>query len=171
MLVRELMSQPAHTVRTQDSLATAARLLWDHDCGILPVVDREGCLGATITDRDICMAAYTRGRPLAELQVADSMSKTVVTCRADEELDDAARRMIAHQIRRLPVVDAGGRPCGVLSLNDLALAAERNPVLGQKVLQVLGAVCRHRTAVPAERPASARPATATAEARAAAGRS
>jgi CBS domain-containing protein len=154
MKVRELMTSPAYTCRATDSLAAAAKQLWEHDCGFLPVVDGEDRVGAVITDRDICMGTYTRGRPLAELRVADSMSRRLVTCTPDDDVASAVRLMVQHQLHRLPVVDAKGNACGVLSLNDLALAG------AQESLRVLVAACRHRTGVPA--PAAAAPAPARA---------
>jgi CBS domain-containing protein len=148
MKVRELMSSALFTCRPADSLAHAARLMWDHDCGLLPVLDRDGRVGAVITDRDVCMGACTRGRDLEALRVADSMSKTVVTCLADDDVTTAADRMVQHQLRRLPVVDAQGKPVGLLTLNDLAGAADHVPQLARQALRVLTSVGRHRSSVP-----------------------
>src|SRR5262245_6101900 len=64
MEVREIMSTDLETCRADDTLDRAARLMWEHDCGVVPVVDHEGTAVGMITDRDICMAAYTQGRPL-----------------------------------------------------------------------------------------------------------
>ena len=149
MKVRELMNSPAYLCRPQDSLALAAKLMWDHDCGMLPVVDGQGRVGAAITDRDICMGALTRGRVLAELRVADSMSTDVITCRGDDDVGIAAQRMAEHRLHRLPVVDEHGKPVGVISLNDLALASEQQNAVAKDAMKVLVAACQHRTTVPA----------------------
>jgi CBS domain-containing protein len=149
MKVRELMTSPAHSCQPQDTLAHAARLLWDHDCGILPIVDRDGRVGATITDRDICMAAMTRGSRLEDLRVAESMSRGLFTCGPDDDVSIAADRMIEHQVHRLPVVDAEGKLCGLLSLNDIAVVGEKDARLGREAFRVLAGVCRRRAAVPA----------------------
>lgn len=148
MLVRELMSSVVYSCRPQDSLDEAANLLWEHDCGALPVLDAEGHPGGMLTDRDICMCAYTTGKPLSRLRVADAMSRRIVVCRDEENLVAAARTMADNAVRRLPVVDANGVICGLLSLNDLSLAAEEDPAIGREALRVLMAVCRHRAAVP-----------------------
>jgi CBS domain-containing protein len=161
MKVRDLMSSPARTCLAQDSLETAARLLWEHDCGILPVVDAKGRVAATITDRDICMGAYTRGSRLADLRVADSMSRRLVTCREDEDVEVAARTMVDNRIRRLPVVDASGSVRGVLSLNDLARRANADPALQRSAIKVLAAVSQpspNRPAVAAPAPGATVPA-------------
>ena len=152
MKIRELMTSQAFICRPQDSLAEAAALLWQHDCGLLPVVDQEGRVGATITDRDICMGAMTRGRPLTELRVADSMSKDAITCKADEDLDAVVLRMCEHQLHRLPVVDQDGKVTGMLSLNDLATYGEHDPRVAGLAQKVLQTVCKHRTTVPAVEP-------------------
>lgn len=155
MNVKDIMSMSVQTCVPQDSLAAAARLLWEHDCGCLPVVDGDKRPKAMITDRDICMAAYTRGQPLAALRVADSMSTSVATCRQEDDLGTAARRMAKQQVRRLPVVDADGRLVGLLSLNDLVGASGESSAAriadpaAAEALRVLVAVCRRRAKVPA----------------------
>ena len=146
MNVRELMSSPVSTCSPEDTLEDAARLLWENDCGILPVVDHNGQLGSTITDRDICMAAYTQGVRLADAHVADSMSRQLVTCLADDPIASATGIMAANRVRRLPVVDADGKLCGVLSLNDLATKAAKDKSVGREILKVLAAVCQPHVA-------------------------
>lgn len=163
MRVRDIMSSPAVTCSPSDSLEKAAQMLWAHDCGVLPVIGEHGRAIATITDRDICMGAFTKGARLADLQVANSMSKSVVTCNADDPIGTAARTMTKHGVRRLPVVDADGRVCGVLSLNDLARTAPRNGAVGRDALEVMTSVCqpRKQRAMAAVAP---RPATSEAQA-------
>lgn len=160
MKVRELMSSPAYTCRPQDPLASAARLMWEHDCGMLPVVDPKGAVVGVITDRDVCMGAYTTGRTLSELPVGASMAHDVVTCRAEDDLVVAVQRMTGRQLHRLPVVDRDGRPVGVLSLNDLVVASEHDGRTDRATLDVLRAACRRRAGVPAVViPAAPSPAT------------
>jgi CBS domain-containing protein len=162
--VRDVMTAPAHACHARDSLERAAQLLWEHDCGCLPVVDTDGRVLAMITDRDICMAAYTRGRPLGEMYVKDSMSRSLVSCRPDDALAQAARRMSEHGIRRLAVTDEAGRLEGILSVNDLACACSAasgrgtgaDPVVAA-TLQVLIDVSRHRLPEGARDPLPERP--------------
>lgn len=145
MKIKNLMTSPAVTVQPNDTLAHAANLLWNHDCGALPVVDKEGRVGAMVTDRDVCIAAWSNGKPLAELRVRDAMSKSVVTARADDSLGLAVDRMAMHQLHRLPIVDEHERPVGILSLNDLARRGDKDPEVGKRALQALAAVCRLRS--------------------------
>lgn len=151
MKVRELMSSPVHTCRTDESLATAAERLWQHDCGVLPVVDRNGKVTAMLTDRDVCMGAWTRGARLDQVRVADTMSKKLIACGADDDLATAADLMVTNQLHRLPVIDGEGKPIGLVSLNDLAMAGERDGQVGRHALRVLTAVCRRRDAAAGQR--------------------
>jgi CBS-domain-containing membrane protein len=149
MKVQDMMSKPVTTCSMQDTLNTVAQKLWDVDCGVLPVVDPEQRPLAVITDRDVCMAAFTTGKTLDDLRVLGSMSKQIWTCRAQEEVNSAALRMAKHGVRRLPVVDAEGRLVGMLSLNDLAIAAAKEPqaklaAATADAMRVLQAVCIHR---------------------------
>lgn len=150
MKVDQLMRQQVRTCHAKDSLNTAAQIMWDHDCGSVPVVDGEGHVIGMITDRDICMAAYTQGGPLRALRVKDAMSKTVCACQPNDTLADAERIMRANQVHRLPVLDAGARLVGLLSLNDLAqeagheMGAKKPEITFADVGETLEAVCKQR---------------------------
>lgn len=144
MQVREIMSQPVHECSPHDTLAKAASTLWEHDCGALPVVDSKGRVGAMLTDRDVCMGAYTKGKRLADLAVADSMSRELICCKATDDLATAAALMAEHRIRRLPVLDEKGALCGMLSLNDMARRGVKDAAIGALVLKALASVCEPR---------------------------
>lgn len=160
MRIERVMNQPAVTCSTSDSLNTAAQLMWEHDCGMLPVVDASMRVAGVITDRDICMAAYTQGKALHEIPVSEAMAKQVFSCRPEDSVDAAEDLMGQKQIRRVPVVDGDGRPVGVLSLNDLARdvsrAREKDGV-GRKLVQTLAAICQPRAHQMQSLRASARP--------------
>jgi CBS domain-containing protein len=128
MDVREIMTAPVRTLDPEDTLNCAAKLMRDHALGCVPVVDRDGKLVGVLTDRDIALSAYEYGEALWRLRIADSMHTPVYTCAADDSIETAARTMRAYRVRRLPVVDAGGRPIGMISLDDLARAS-RVPVI------------------------------------------
>ena len=150
MRVRDLMTEPAVTCHVNDTLQTAAMLMWDHDCGAIPVVNDDGAATGVITDRDICMAAYTQGRPLDEMLVNTAMAHQVFAVTPDQNVEDAERVMAERQVRRLPVVDAWGAPVGMLSLDDLAIEATQPDTSmtngPNKVAHALAAICRPRRA-------------------------
>lgn len=125
MKVQELMTIDVYACNADDALNRAAELMWDHDCGAIPVVDCDRRPIAMITDRDICMASYTQGKALVDMSVSGAMSKGVVVCRSDDSLLAAESMMKEHQLRRLPVVDDDGRLVGILSLNDIAMHAHK----------------------------------------------
>jgi CBS-domain-containing membrane protein len=144
--VKTVMTDVVRSCAPSDPLSVAAKIMWDHDCGAVPVVQADGRLCGIITDRDLCMASYTQGRPLEALRVVDIMSRPVHTCGPEDTLDRAAAIMAEGQIRRLPVVDGEGRPLGIVSISDIALGAA---ALGQRegqamVFQLLRAISKPR---------------------------
>lgn len=131
MNVEKIMTQPVRTIGRDGRLDAAADLMWEADCGSLPVVDEEGRVVAMLTDRDILMHAWSKGRSLHELTVDGAMSDEVIVCHAADPVERAEKLMQSHQIRRLPVVDKQGHAIGILSLGDLsreALLEERTVV-------------------------------------------
>jgi CBS domain-containing protein len=133
MLVDELMQKDVRSCAPDDPMNEAARAMWEADCGFVPVVEPGSRrVVGVITDRDVCMASYTRGRTLAELRVRDAMSANVRTCAPGDSLGAAESAMRAAHVRRLPVVDASGQLLGVLSLADLARGYARLRASGKK---------------------------------------
>jgi CBS domain-containing protein len=117
--VRKIMHPNPTVCAPGDSLNVAAQVMWDHDCGTVPIVGSDGAIAGIITDRDICMAAYTRGQSLAAMSVESAMSRVVYTCSPDDSIGHAARSMAHNRVRRLPVVEHG-KLVGILSLADIA---------------------------------------------------
>lgn len=147
MRVSDIMTTDVVCCRLDETLDRAAQLMWDHDCGAVPVVDNLDEVIGIVTDRDACMAAYTRGVRLADVRVGDVMSVGVETCRPGDSLQAAEGTMRVKQVRRLPVVE-DGRLVGILSLNDIALArargeAERGAPSSDEVADTLAGVSRH----------------------------
>lgn len=164
--VRELMRTDVRTCMPDDALHEAARIMWERDCGVVPVVDRDGSARVVgmITDRDICMALYTSGGRMSELQVGGAMAREVRSCHPDDTVSDAEEIMRRAQVRRLPVVDEEGRLRGILSLADIAEAAAglretSAPIRADEVAAVLEDVCRPRNEL-VEREEGARPGAA-----------
>lgn len=153
MTVNELMTRDVKVCHPQDALAEAARLMWDHECGAVPVVDHDHRVVGVITDRDVAMAAYLEGRPLHQLVVASAMSKRVHVCHPEDSVFAAEQIMRDHQVRRLPVTDADRHVVGLLSLNDVARAgaSEQARLPLTEVGGTLAAISRPY--LPAERPA------------------
>jgi CBS-domain-containing membrane protein len=128
MRVEKIMTHKVTTCGSHDTLEHAASLMWDGDCGSLPVTTGNGSrqIVGIITDRDICMAALFQGKALRELRVEDAMAKKVLTCHASDEIEDAQRQMQNEQIRRLPVVDNEGALMGIVSMADIVRESARS---------------------------------------------
>jgi CBS domain-containing protein len=146
MHVKDIMHHPVITCPSDSHLHLVAGLMWEHDCGTIPVVDHEGRLTGIVTDRDICMAAYTQGALLQSIPVSAAMAKHVLACHVDDSIDTAEELMREGQVRRVPVIDNDGRPVGIVAMNDLArLAAHaRKSGVDREVVQTLAAICAPR---------------------------
>lgn len=154
MKVRQLMSRDPAVCSPGDHLATAAMKMWHHDCGIVPIVDdaTRGVVGV-ITDRDVAMALALKGRRAHEVGVFEVASGEVRSCGPDDEATVALATMREHCLRRLPVLE-GGKLVGMLSLNDLALAAreaagEDGRPTYASIAEALQTICEHRSALVA----------------------
>jgi CBS domain-containing protein len=144
MNIEQIMSKPAITCTPLDTLNTAAGLMWNNDCGVIPVVGEKGELVGMITDRDICMAAYTKGAALTAIPVSAAMATKVFSCGPQDDLAAAEALMGKYRVRRLAVVDKDRRPVGVLSLNDLAryaCGAKKSSVEREEILRTLASIC------------------------------
>jgi len=150
MKVQEVMTQDVKSCRPETNLAEAATILWDNDCGLLPVVDEAGKVVGVISDRDICMAVATKGRLASEITVQEVFNtRPVYSCTLDDQLPGALRIMQQHQVRRLPIVDRAGTLQGILSINDVILAANKGRgkqqgVSSEEAISTLQAICEHR---------------------------
>lgn len=130
--VQDAMTRTVATCQAGDMLNRAAQLMWETDCGAVPIVDEGNKLIGMITDRDICMAAYTKGLPLRELPVTGTMSTQLHSCRPSDSLRSVMDMMTKYQVRRVPVVDEEGRVVGIVSLADVARLAQAPSVLSNE---------------------------------------
>ena len=118
MKVKDAMTSEPAKIGPDDGCAQAAMLMREEDCGSLPVV-RDGKLVGIVTDRDIVVRAAADGRDLKTTKVSEVMSADPVTIGPDADIDEAAKLMAQHQVRRLPVVDKG-RLVGIIVTAQLA---------------------------------------------------
>ena len=159
MTVREVTTRDVQTCSPDTDLATVAKVMWDCDCGVVPIVNEERNVVGMVTDRDIFIAAATRAARPSDLQARNVMSEAVATCRADDDTNAALKTMKERRVRRLPVLDAEGRLAGILSMNDLVRRAECRPgaaVSGEAFIETMRAICAHTGQPVAARAAGAR---------------
>jgi CBS domain-containing protein len=124
VLVETIMTKDVWTCAPDDMIEHAAHIMWERDCGVIPVVDQNRHVVGMITDRDVCMAAYTQGKLLGRMRVVDVMSQCVHAVRPTDTVRHVEYVMSDHQVRRLPIVDARGCLVGLVSLVDLARRAD-----------------------------------------------
>lgn len=147
MKVKEVMTTDAKAVWITESLADAAKEMWENDCGALPIVKDGHKVVGMITDRDICMATAMRDRNPSAISVEEVMSRTVYAAEAEEDIEQALQTMREHKVRRLPVLNLEGELQGIVSMNDIVLKAKGN---GKKpkidygdVVKTYQAICEH----------------------------
>jgi CBS domain-containing protein len=149
MRVQDVMTRNVKSCSPRSSLAQAAALMWDYDCGVIPVVDGEDRVIGIITDRDIAIAAATNDRLTTEIDVGEVMSSNVYACAEDEDIKSALHTMRREKVRRLPVIRNEGKLAGILSINDVVLRAEeagvgRAPEISyEDIGSTFKAICEH----------------------------
>jgi CBS domain-containing protein len=143
MKVKDVMSAHPSTCTPDTTVAAAAALMLEADCGILPVV-RDGALAGVVTDRDMYIALATRNRRASELTVGEVAAAPVYTCAPEDDTQEVLTAMREHRIRRLPVTGLGGVVLGVVSLNDLVLApGAAKPPRAVEIVKALQGICGH----------------------------
>jgi CBS domain-containing protein len=153
MTMKDIANFDVKVCGPDTDLATAAKIMWDCDCGVVPIVNDERRVMGMVTDRDICIAAATRAAKASDIRVRDVMSEAVASCKADDDVPTVLSVMKQRRVRRLPVLDAKGRLVGIVSVNDLVRRADCRSgadVSGQAFLDTFKAICAHtREAVTA----------------------
>lgn len=151
MKVHELMTRSVITCTPETELSHVARILWERDCGAVPVVNDANEVVGMITDRDMSIALGTRNEPASSLRARDVMSGVVYACSPEQDVSVAMQTMNCEQVRRLPVVDSRGTLRGILCLNDLVLSAQPDArgngraLSYNDVMETLKAVSAHRS--------------------------
>jgi CBS domain-containing protein len=120
MLVKDVMTKNVECVRPDDTLQEAARKMRDLDVGPMPVCDGDRLAGM-VTDRDITIRATAEGKDPKACKVRDVLTKDVVYCFEDQNINEAAELMQQRQIRRVLVLNRDKRLTGIVSLGDLAV--------------------------------------------------
>jgi CBS domain-containing protein len=148
MKVKEIMTAEPRTCSPDMNLAAAATLMLDGDCGILPVV-QDGKLVGVVTDRDLYIALATRNTRASDVTVAEVVRTPVHTCGPDDDVEAVLATMKQQRVRRLPVAGFGETVLGIISMNDILLAAGAGkPVSEAAVVDTFQAICAHHHPAP-----------------------
>ena len=147
MKVKEVMNPDARSIWITESLADAAKLMWQNDCGILPIIKDGRKVVGMITDRDICMGTAMKDTNPSSISVEEVMSGKVYAATPDEDVEQALQTMKEYKVRRLPVVNAEGELTGILSMNDIVLKAKgsngKAEIKYANVVETYQAICQH----------------------------
>jgi CBS domain-containing protein len=124
MKVKEVMMGTPYFCRSNTNLGSATELLWNANCGFLPVEGSDGKVIGVVTDRDICIALGTRARLAGEVFVGEVMSGKLCSCLPDDDIHVALQTMMEGKVRRLPVIAKDGTLVGVISMDDILFRTE-----------------------------------------------
>jgi CBS domain-containing protein len=153
MIVQDIMTSDVQCCGPDTNLAAAAKMMWDSDCGALPVLNVHGQVMGMITDRDICMATATKNRAPSDITVWETVSGKSYTCKMSDDVHTAMDIMRRERVRRLPVVDEDGVLQGLIAMNDFILLAGeakrgRAPAVScEDVMKTMKAISAHRVLV------------------------
>jgi CBS domain-containing protein len=148
MKIKDIMTAAPRSCASDTNLAAAAALMLDADCGILPIID-DGHLIGVVTDRDLFIALGTRNRLASDLTVGEVVQGPAITCNPDDDIRQVLQVMKDHRVRRLPVAGFGGTVLGIVSMNDLVLAAgPKKGVRDTDIADVLRSICQHHHPLP-----------------------
>ncbi len=133
MKVSEAMTHDVRLATPDQTICEAAKTMAQIDAGALPVQQDDRLVGV-ITDRDIAVRAVAEGKS-PNTKVADVMSREVLYCYEDQDLDDVLRNMGAVKVRRLPVLNRDKRLVGIISIGDVAL--HHDPTKAERAIKEL----------------------------------
>jgi len=124
MQVRDIMTERMAFCMPEKTVDEVARMMVACDCGAIPVVDpvTKQAVGI-VTDRDIVCRAVAKGLDPARVRVEEMMTMPIIAVTPDDTIEKCLAEMESAQIRRMPVVDAQGRLCGMISQADIARTA------------------------------------------------
>jgi CBS domain-containing protein len=142
MKVFEVMTIDVGFCHPEDNLTKAAQIMWEKDCGIVPVVTAEKCLLGVITDRDIAIAAATRNRRTSSIKAGEMNLLPVKACAAEDDVKDALKRMRKYKIRRLCVTNQDKELLGIISLSDILLKAGEKKSVRKLIFSTLDAIAK-----------------------------
>jgi CBS domain-containing protein len=133
MQVQEIMTTAVECCTPGDTTQRAAAFMREADAGAIPVIqskDDPTVIGL-VTDRDLCMDVIAAGRDPQQVHVQQCMTREVVTCRPDDDLEQVTDLMAEKQIRRLPVVNDSDAIVGIVSVSDIARSAASASEVGE----------------------------------------
>lgn len=137
MKVKDVMTKNPVCCRSTDSAMNVARVLRDNDIGSVPVVKDSQQLEGIITDRDLCCGVLAQGLDPKTTPIANFVTRDVVACGPEDDIESCGKAMQEHKIRRTIVVDGEGRCVGIVAQADLAVKVTDKPQMFQKTVAAI----------------------------------
>ncbi|MEZ5345580.1 MAG: CBS domain-containing protein [Pyrinomonadaceae bacterium] len=119
MKVEKIMTKNVGTCSTGENLGKAVFIMWQKDCGVVPVLDADEKVIGMITDRDVCIALTSRNQRASEVLVNDLTHGNLISCSPKDSVKSVLRTMAKHKIKRLPVTGKKGNLKGIISIADI----------------------------------------------------
>ena len=118
----EVMTKNPVCCRPDDMAVKVAQLMRSENIGSIPVIEDEQTqkVAGIVTDRDLAMKVIAKGQDAKTTKVEAVMTRQVVTCRSEDDLQKALDAMAKHQLRRIPIVDNDNRIVGIIAQADVA---------------------------------------------------
>lgn len=142
MKVFEVMTIDVGFCHPEDTLTRVAQIMWEKDCGVVPVVTAEKRVVGVITDRDIAIAAATRNRRTSSIRAGEMNFRALKTCAPEDDVKDVLKRMRKYKIRRLCVTDKDNELHGIISISDILLKAGEKKSVRKLIFSTLEAISR-----------------------------
>lgn len=142
MKVKDAMKTDVAFCSTDDSLMKVADTMRIRDCGVVPIVDDAQKVVGMLTDRDICLAIAARNRKASDVKASELIKGVIISCLADDDLENALRKMRKYRIKRLAVVDRNDVLSGILSIADALLAVRKDKKLKKKIYSTIKSIVK-----------------------------
>ena len=130
---RDVMTREPVYCQPDDSVSVAADLMRTHNVGALPVVEPGGRLVGIVTDRDLVVKVVAGDLPVEGASVRQAMTGSPATCGEQDDVKQVLTVMASRQVRRVPVVDPGGRLVGIIAQADIATRLQHDQKTGELV--------------------------------------
>ena len=134
----EVMTKNPLCCLPEDLATKAAGLMKSENIGSIPVIENEQTkkLVGIVTDRDLTLKILAEGFDAKSTKVEAVMTRKVVTCRAEDDLQKALDAMSEHQLRRIPVVDGDNKIVGIIAQADVATRVDQPQKTAEMVKEI-----------------------------------
>lgn len=134
----EVMTKNPVCCLPDDMVTKAAELMKSENIGSIPVIENDQTqkLVGIVTDRDLTLKIVAKGLDAKSTKVEAVMTREVVTCRAEDDLQKALDAMAEHQLRRIPVVDNDNKVVGIIAQADVATRADQPEKTAEMVKEI-----------------------------------